>query len=101
MKVLIACEFSGVVRDAFTLRGHEAWSCDLLPSESPGNHFQGDVREILEEGWDLMIAHPPCTFFANSGVRWLHSDASRWPKLFEAADFFKDLLEADLPKIAV
>ena len=70
MRVLVACEFSGVVRDAFTARGHDAWSCDVLPSESPGQHYQGDVRDFLEAGWDLLIAHPPCTHLAVSGARW-------------------------------
>lgn len=70
MRVLIACEFSGVVRDAFAAVGHEAWSCDLLPTESPGQHYVGDVRDILEDGWDLMIAHPPCTHLSVSGARW-------------------------------
>lgn len=70
MKVLIACEFSGVVRDAFSALGHDAWSCDLLPSETKGNHIQGDVFGQLEKGWDLMIAHPPCTHLAVSGARW-------------------------------
>lgn len=70
MKVLIACEFSGIVRDAFSALGHVAWSCDLLPSERPGKHWRGDVREIICEGWDLIIAHPPCTYLAASGARW-------------------------------
>jgi len=107
MKVLIACEFSGIVRDAFAKKGHDAWSCDLLPSERPGNHIQGDVCDILDDGWDLMIAHPPCTFLANSGVRWLFQDSKymtkelRWDHLREAADFFKRLLNAPIPHIAV
>jgi len=67
---LVACEFSGTVRDAFTALGHDATSCDLLPSEKPGKHYQGDVFEIIGEGWDLMIAHPPCTHLAVSGSRW-------------------------------
>ena len=70
MKVLVACEFSGIVREAFTKRGHDAWSCDLLPTEIPGQHTQGDVLEILDDGWDLIIAHPPCTHLAVSGARW-------------------------------
>jgi len=69
MRVLVACEFSGIVRDAFAAKGHDAWSCDLLPTESPGNHLQCDVLEILNAGWDLMIAHPPCTHLAVSGSR--------------------------------
>jgi hypothetical protein len=70
MRVLVACEFSGVVRDAFTARGHDATSCDLLPSETPGSHYQGDVRDILDGNWDLLIAHPPCTYLASSGLHW-------------------------------
>src|SRR3990172_3650394 len=70
MRVLVACEFSGIVRDAFIAKGHDAISCDLLPSERPGPHIQGDVCEILENGWDLMIAHPPCTYLCSSGLHW-------------------------------
>ena len=71
MRVLVACEFSGVVRDAFSALGHDAWSCDMLASETPGQHYQGDVRDLLEPGrWDLLIAHPPCTHLAASGARW-------------------------------
>jgi len=70
VRVLVACEFSGIVRQAFAALGHEAWSCDLLPTEIPGNHYQGDVKDILySKNWDIMIAHPPCTRLANSGVR--------------------------------
>ena len=68
MKVLIACEYSGIVRDAFAAKGHDAWSCDILPTESPGNHFQGDVLEHLGKGWDLMIAHPPCTHLVMAAI---------------------------------
>jgi hypothetical protein len=101
MKVLIACEFSGIVRDAFKERGHDAWSCDLLPTERPGQHIQGDVLEILNDGWDLMIAHPPCTYLCNSGVSWLYKKTGRWEQLQEAAFFFIILLKAEIPKIAV
>lgn len=101
MKVLVACEYSGIVRDAFLRHGHDAVSCDLLPTESPGPHYQGDVRDILGDGWDLMIAHPPCTYLSNSGVRWLHEDPSRWQKMIDGANFFKTLLEADIEKIAI
>ena len=76
MKVLVACEFSGVVRDAFTAAGHDATSCDTQPPETPGVHVLGDVLGILDLGWDLIIAHPPCTFLASSGARW-------WPKRIE------------------
>ena len=70
MRALVACEFSGTVRDAFRALGHDAMSCDLLPSERPGPHYQGDVRDVLGDGWDLMVAHPPCTHLAVSGARW-------------------------------
>jgi hypothetical protein len=101
MKVLIACEFSGTVRDAFIEQGHDAISCDILPTEQPGPHYQGDVRYILNDGWDLMIAHPPCTYLANSGVSWLYRQEGRWEKMKEGALFFRDLLNADIPKICV
>lgn len=79
MKVLIACEFSGIVREAFRKRGHDAWSCDLLDTEIPSiHHIQGDVLSLLDFGWDLMIAHPPCTYLANSGVQHLHKQPGRW-----------------------
>jgi hypothetical protein len=101
MKVLVACEYSGTVRDAFIRRGHDAVSCDLLPSDSPGPHYQGDVRDIIGNGWDLMIGHPSCTYMTNSGVRWLHKDPERWAKLDEAAVFFNMLWNANIPQIAL
>lgn len=101
MKVLIACEYSGRVRDEFIKLGHDAISCDLLPSDTPGPHYQGDVFDIIGGGYDLMIAHPPCTYLTNSGVTWLHKDIKRWPMLFEGAEFFKKLLNVNIPKIAV
>jgi len=104
MKVLIACEFSGVVRDAFLERGHDAMSCDLLPTESDwlfGKHYQGDVFDIIDDGWDLMIAHPPCTYLCNSGVRWLGEQEDRWGKMVIGASFMRRLLEAPIPRIAV
>lgn len=67
MRVLVACEFSGIVREAFKKHGHDVWSCDLLPTEIPGNHIQGDIREVLSDGWDIMIAHPPCTYLSRAG----------------------------------
>ena len=100
MRVLIACEYSGVVRDAFANQGHDAWSCDILPSESAGNHIKDDVLNHLNEDWDLMIAHPPCTRLCNSGVSWLHK-RNLWEDLDKAAVFFTKLLHADIPKIAV
>lgn len=102
MRVLLAGEFSGIGRDAFIREGHDAVSCDLLPSESDfGPHIIGDVREILNDGWDLMIAHPPCTYLCNSGVRWLHEERGRWAKLRRDAAFFRELLECDIPRICV
>lgn len=89
-RILIACEFSGIIRDAFIERGFDAWSCDLEPSEQPGNHIQGDVRSILDDDWDLIIAHPPCTYFAVSGNRWFNDERyeDRFVKRQEALDFF-------------
>ena len=101
MKVLIACEYSGRVRDSFIAMGHDAISCDLLPSDQVGPHYQGNVFDIIEQGFDLMIAHPPCTYLSNSGVRHLHKNTSRWPLLFDGAEFFKRLLNCKIPKIAI
>jgi hypothetical protein len=107
MRVLVACEYSGRVRDAFIAKGHEAVSCDLLPTEVEGPHHQGDITDILNEGWDLMIAHPPCTRLTNSGVRWLHVPPSgrtldeMWRELDEAAEFYKLLRDAPIPKKAI
>lgn len=98
MRVLIACEFSGVIRDAFAARGHDAWSCDLLPSETEGNHYQGDVLDIIDDSWDLMIAHPPCTHLAVSGARWF-KDKKR--EQAEALDFVRALLDDPTPMIAL
>jgi hypothetical protein len=97
-RVLVACEFSGAVRDAFARRGWDAWSCDLLPSESPGQHHQGDVSKILSDGWDLLIAHPPCTHLAVSGARWFHLKQQQQA---EALAFVRLLLDAPVPKIAL
>jgi hypothetical protein len=97
MKVLVACEFSGIVRNAFVTKGHDAWSCDILPTERPGNHIQGDVLEILNDGWDLMIAHPPCTFLCRNGSRWQTDDAAKKG----GKDFFVALMSADIPKICI
>jgi len=101
MNVLIACEFSGKVRDAFVKRGHFAVSVDLLPTAQPGFHYQGDVFDLDFTLYDLLIAHPPCTFLANSGVRWLYRDPARWAALDDAARFFQKLLNAPVGKIAV
>lgn len=97
MKILIACEFSGIVRDAFLRRGHDAISCDLLPTERPGPHYQGDVFDIIESGFDMMIAHPPCTFLSYVGNRhW--NKPGRAEKREAALRFFKLLAEAPIPK---
>jgi len=101
MKVLVACEYSGIVRDAFTSKGHDAWSCDILPTESPGNHFQGDILEHLNKGWDIMIAHPPCTHLAVSGARWFTEGRKPWSLQIEALDFVRKLLAAPINKIAL
>jgi len=117
MDILVACEESGVVRDAFIQQGHNALSCDLLPTSSPGPHYRGDVFNIINDGWDLMIAHPPCTFLSVSGAQWFyHPDDKhlptekrrRHPKYpnrhenrADAIDFFMRLAEADIPRIAI
>ncbi|ALA16114.1 MULTISPECIES: hypothetical protein [Chelatococcus] len=109
MRVLIACEFSGIVRRAFAARGHDAWSCDLLPAEDRSNkHLVGDVRNYLNDGWDLlMVAHPPCTRLCNSGVRWLkvpppgRTAEEMWRELDEGADLFSACWNAPIPRIAV
>lgn len=109
MKVLVACEFSGVVRRAFAARGHDAWSCDLLPAEDGSNrHIVGDAREILEDGWDLLIvAHPPCTRLCNSGVRWLSvppegkTREQMWLELQDGAELFAAFWNAPIERICV
>lgn len=113
MRVLIACEFSGVVREAFAALGHEAWSCDLLPSEKCGNHLTMDAIEALKcSKWDLLVAHPPCTYLTNSGVRWLYvngnfgggipvRDTERWTRMERAAYLFTRLLHCEVERIAV
>lgn len=121
-RCLIACEFSGVVRDAFAAKGWDAWSCDLLPSEKPGQHFEQDVLPVIEQRWDLVIAHPPCTYLCNSGVRWLYKNADagfanilgrqtrctkkvldekRLDAMHIACDFFAALYYSNAPKICV
>lgn len=101
MKVLIACEFSGIVRDAFIKNGHDAISCDLLPSEAPGPHIKDDVLGYLACDWDLLVAHPPCTYLCNSGVRWLYTEHGRWEKMENAASFFMELFNANIGKICI
>ena len=101
MRVLIACEFSGTVRDAFTALGYEAMSCDLLPTEVPGSHYEGPVQDVLREGWDLMIAHPPCTYLCSSGLHWNKRRPERAQQTEEALDFVRLLLDAPIPRIAL
>jgi hypothetical protein len=100
MKVLVACECSGRVRDAFIAQGHEAMSCDLQPDESNGPHYQGDVRDVLGAGWDLMIAHPPCTYLSRAGARWW-KEPGRLEKAEMAAGFVRMLWQADIEHIAI
>jgi hypothetical protein len=101
MKVLIACEYSGRVRDAFLAAGHDAMSCDLLPTDALGPHYQGDVFDIIHDGWDLMVAHPPCTYLSVSGMHWT-TRGLRDPQLTEdALDFVKALMAAPIERIAV
>ena len=98
MRVLVACEFSGIVRDAFAARGHDAWSCDILQTERPGNHLQCDVLEVLNGGWDMMIAHPPCTHLAVSGARWF-KDKKNEQK--DALRFVRTLMTAAIERVAI
>jgi hypothetical protein len=100
MKVLIACEYSGAVRDAFIAKGHDAMSCDLLPTDAPGPHYQGDVRDVLDYPWDLMIAHPPCTDLSVSGAAWFAKKKSTGAQQ-ASASFFMMLAKADIQKIAI
>lgn len=101
MKVLVACEYSGRVRDAFLALGHDATCCDLLDTEAPGPHYQGDVRDIIGDGWDLMIAHPPCTYLCASGLHWNKRRPERAQKTEEALEFVRFLLEAPIEYIAL
>ena len=101
MKVLVACEYSGIVRDAFISVGHDAMSCDLLSTDVPGPHYQGDVRDVLNNGWDIMIAHPPCTYLCSSGLHWNKKRPERASKTNEALEFVRILLNANIPKIAL
>lgn len=111
MRVLVACEFSGIVRDAFAARGHDAWSCDLLPTESPGPHFQESIENVILSlpiglTWDLIIAHPPCTYICNSGVCHLKNGGAksikeRWARLEIATMFFRMFLNHSCKKIAI
>lgn len=107
MIILIACEFSGIVRDAFIARGHDAWSCDIIPTEKRGPHIVNDVRNVLNDGWDMMIAHPPCTFLSDAGIGYFNEQrygqkaVERKEKREEAFQFFLMLYNADIPKIVI
>jgi site-specific DNA-cytosine methylase len=98
MKVLIACEYSGAVRDAFINNGHDAMSCDLLPTDVDGPHYQGDVFDVMNDGWDLMIAHPPCTHLAVSGARWFKDKVKEQA---ESLEFVRRLMDAPIDKIVI
>jgi len=100
LKVLVACEFSGIVRDAFANEGHDAWSCDILPTESPGPHYQQDIFEVVDKGWDLMIAHPPCTHIAVSGAKHFAKKIADGRQQ-EGIDFFMNIANIDIPKTAI
>ena len=105
MRILVACEYSGIVRNAFLKKGHDAWSCDILPTESKGNHIQGNVLEHLDKNWDMMIAHPPCTYLSKAGARWLYQNNklnnTRFKKGLKAKEFFLNLLNCNIPKICI
>lgn len=100
MRVLIACEQSGIVRNAFRAAGHDAWSCDIVPTDLPGQHIIQDVRNVLDHGWDMMIAHPPCTYLSYAGARWF-SQPGRMDKARDAARFVQTLWAAPIPLIAI
>jgi len=106
MRVLIACEYSGTVRDAFRRLGHDAMSCDLLPTDVDGPHYQGDVFDVIDDGWDLMIAHPPCTYLSNAGACRMYPtkgviNPERYEKALEAKEFFMRLLSSNINKICI
>lgn len=101
MRVLVACEYSGRVRDAFAAMGHAAMSCDLLPTDQPGKHYQGDIFDIIGDGWDLMIAHPPCTYLCSSGLHWNKRIDGRQALTDDALEFVRRLLAAPIDRIAL
>jgi hypothetical protein len=102
VKILVACEYSGRVRDAFRAAGHDAWSCDLLPCDAdPAYHIQGDVVPLLGQGWDLMVAHPPCTYLCSSGLHWNKRVEGRQAKTEAALDFVRTLLSCPIPRVAI
>ena len=100
MKILVACEFSGIVRDAFRAKGHDAISCDLLPTESEGPHYQGDIRDILYDKWDMVLAFPPCTHLASSGARWF-KEKQKDGRQQQGIDFFNLFTNLDCPKVMI
>jgi hypothetical protein len=105
-RLLVACEYSGTVRDAFAAKGWDAWSCDLLPTDKPGNHYQGDVMDIINDGWDMMIGHPPCTFLTIAANKWMKPEyAEKYPARHQdredAAEFFMALYNAPIPKVCI
>ena len=101
MRILVACESSGTVRDAFRALGHDAMSADLLPTETPGPHYEGDVLDLAGESWDLVIAHPPCTYLSNSGAGWLYKEPLRWQHMIDGAVFFRRMFEFNTTMLAV
>lgn len=102
MKILIACETSGVVREAFRALGHDAWSCDLLPADDQSPfHIQGNALELLCNGWDLLIAHPPCTYLSSSGIHWAQKDPTRARKIADALQFVREFMSAPVPRICI
>ena len=101
MRVLVACEYSGKVRDAFIAAGHEAMSCDLLPTDAPGPHYTGPVQDVLNDGWDLMVAHPPCTYLCSSGLHWNKRRPERAQQTEDALVFVRDLMSAPIYHIAI
>ena len=102
MKILVACEYSGIVRDAFTAKGHDVTSCDFLPTERPGKHYEGDVYDILyQDDWEMMIAHPDCTYLCSSGLHWNNKIEGRAEKTEEALEFITDLWTCGIPKICL
>lgn len=101
MDIIIACEFSGIVRDEFIKRGHNAVSCDLLDTQRPGPHYKGDIRDIINDGWDMLIAFPPCTYICSSGLHWNKKDPERQAKTEEALEFVQFLLDAPIEKISL
>ena len=101
MKILIACEFSGIVRDAFANKGNYVISCDLLSTEKPGPHYKGDVLEILNDGWDMIIGHPPCTYLCVPGAHYLHKNPDRWNKMLKSREFFMNLFDSKINRICI